>query len=168
MFERFGRDVREAVLVAAEEAAVRRGDPRIGTEHLLIGVSAVDETLTRHGVDVEALRALLRHLDSRALHSVGIDIDPEQLSPRQVPAPRSRWSVRRRDHRAFTRGAKHALERALRICVDERHRRITTSHLLAALVVGGSRDPAVRLLRAADVDPSDIDADIRRGWRSAP
>lgn len=37
MFERFSEGVRGAVLAAAEDASGRRGDPRVGTEHLLLG-----------------------------------------------------------------------------------------------------------------------------------
>jgi ATP-dependent Clp protease ATP-binding subunit ClpA len=169
MFERFGRDVREAVLIAAEEATRERGDPRIGTDHLLIGVIAVDESATSaHGIDAVRLRALLEQLDSRALEAVGIDVDLDGVSPRHSLRAGRRWSLGSRNHVPFTSAAKSALHRSLRICVDEGHRRITPSHLLASIVLGGPRDPAVRLLSAAGVDPSAVDAAIRQSWSHRP
>lgn len=67
----------------------------------------------------------------------------------------------------FTTGAKEALVRSLRICSDEGHRTITTTHLLAALALGGGRDPAVRLIRSLGVEPAELDAALREGWRRA-
>ena len=71
MFERFTRNARLVVTHAVEEAE-SRGDTRIGTEHLLIGV-ARSRSLEGLMPDVESLRAELEQMDREALASVGLD-----------------------------------------------------------------------------------------------
>ncbi|HVR31171.1 MAG TPA: Clp protease N-terminal domain-containing protein [Acidimicrobiia bacterium] len=109
MFERFSPELRQAVLIAAEEVTRPRGDTWIGTEHLLVGAASV------------------------ASLPCG---DP----PLEATALR----------------AKDAMRRALRIGIDEGHRRITPHHLLAALALGRPNDPAIRLLHTAGIDPSTL------------
>ena len=53
MFERFSRSARAAVEDAVYEAG-RRGDRRIGTEHLLLALLADDELAKIVGVDASA------------------------------------------------------------------------------------------------------------------
>src|SRR5690606_26058886 len=78
MFERFAPDVRRAVLEAAEEAAQRRDDPRLGTEHLLLGAVTIEDPVTEaFGLTAEVLRARLAEWDAGALQAVGIDGDVE-------------------------------------------------------------------------------------------
>ena len=69
MFERFTKDARLVVTHAVEEAE-SRGDTRIGTEHLLIGV-ARSPALEGLIPDVESIRAELDRMDREALASVG-------------------------------------------------------------------------------------------------
>jgi ATP-dependent Clp protease ATP-binding subunit ClpA len=166
MFERFAEDMRRAVLVAAEEASRRRGDLRLGTEHLLMGVVATGEPVSMEfGLSVDRIRAAQEARDARALRAVGIEADLDVI-PRRPPR-RSRHWLWPRSHLPFTVAAKRSLERSLHICLAEHHRAITTTHLMAALVVGEPRDPAVRALRDLGIDPSEIDEAIRRGWGQA-
>lgn len=166
MFERFTDDVRRAVLTAAEEASNRRGDPKLGTEHLLLGSACVGHPVAdEFDLSPERIRARLVEWDARALRAVGIDADVESLQP-----PPSGKRLRRflpRGHVPFNRAAKRALQRTLHICVAEGHRAVTVPHLLAALALGSHNDPAVRLLRSLGIEPADLDAAIRRSWRAA-
>lgn len=166
MFERFTKDVRRAVLAAAEDASGRRGDPRVGSEHLLLGSVEVGNPVSdQFGLSPRGIRERLAEWDIQALRSVGIEADVGSLGPPPVRKRRGRFLPR--GHVPFTQGAKDALERSLRICLAEGHRAITISHLLAGLALGGPGDPAVRLLRSLGVEPADLDAAIRHRWHAA-
>lgn len=154
MFERFVTDVRSTVMVAAQDAVSRRGDRRIGSDHLLIGVvTAGNQFALDAGLTVESLFEALQRLDERALGAIG-------LAASGGPGGHHR----RRRHLPFTRGAKNALERSLRIAADLGHRRITTDHLLAALAVGGAKDAAVQLISACGLEPAALDLAVRQRW----
>lgn len=166
MFERFTKDVRRVVLLAAEETSLRRGDPRLGTEHLLYGVVANgDAWVADYGLTVDRIRSKLADLDVRALESVGIEAAIDEVPP--SPVRRRRRFLLPRHHVPFTAAAKRALERSLHICLAEGHKAISPTHLLAALAVAGGNDPAVRLLRSLGVEPAELDTAIRRSWRQA-
>ncbi|HEY0718323.1 MAG TPA: Clp protease N-terminal domain-containing protein, partial [Streptosporangiaceae bacterium] len=94
MFERFTDPAREAV-IQAQQYSRNLGHPFIGTEHLLLGVVAVDDPasalLRDHGLTPEKVQAALLRLtrtadegpatrmfgglDRDALASIGIDLD---------------------------------------------------------------------------------------------
>lgn len=158
MFERLTADVRVAVLAATRAATIRRGESRIGSDHLLVGVVDVgSDTAASAGLTVEGLHDALDRLDERALGAVGVET--------QSGNPLRQWGWSRRSHLPFSPGAKKALERSLRIALDHGDRRITTDHLLAALAVGGPNDRAVRLLRACWVEPAVLEAAARQALR---
>ena len=108
MFERFTKDARLVVTHAVEEAE-SRGDTRIGTEHLLIGV-ARSASLEGLMPDVESLRAELDGMDREALASVGLDPELIELAG---PARQKKTA-----HIPFTSGAKDILKGALRAALD--------------------------------------------------
>lgn len=87
MFEQFAADAREAVTSALSEATLR-GDRRIGTEHLLLGVLHEPSSVQALGTDLETARAALDALDRSALAAVGIDIQGIERPP--IPASRKR------------------------------------------------------------------------------
>lgn len=166
MFERFTAGARQAVQAAAEEASSGRGDPRLGTEHLLYGVAAVgDAVTTQFGLTPRLIHDELAAWDLDALGAVGLEPAPEVVEAAPPRRPWRRWLPRR--HVPLTQGAKEALKRSLRICLAEGHRSIGTSHVLAAVALGGPRDPAVRLLYRLGIDPGELDAAIRRYWQAA-
>lgn len=166
MPQRLDEDSRAVLLAAADAVSKRRGDDRIGTEHLLVGVLDVGEPVgTELGLTAEDVRAKLAEFDRRALEAVGIAADLEEL-PR-VPKPRRRRLPFLPRRNPFTSGAKKALQRALQICLAEGDKAITPGHLLAALAVGGIDDPAVRVIRSLEVDPAELDSALRRSWRQA-
>jgi ATP-dependent Clp protease ATP-binding subunit ClpA len=115
MFERFTTAARE-VVIEAQAGARRLGHHHVGTEHLLLALSAtadpVGEVLRGFGVTSEAVLSTRRDLvtspgsvdDREALAHLGIDLDavrrtveerfgPGALDPRP---PRRRWRGLRR------------------------------------------------------------------------
>ncbi|MGH8872564.1 MAG: Clp protease N-terminal domain-containing protein [Acidimicrobiia bacterium] len=117
MFERFTKDGRKVVTVAIEEAR-RRGDARVGTEHLLLGVFD-SEVLESLGLSPDTLRRELDRLDGEALESVGVD--PSRF---ELEAPDSRSENARRRHIPFTGAAKTTLKNALQEAMNLKHRSI--------------------------------------------
>lgn len=155
MFERFTRPARAVVRNAVAEHE-RRGDPMIGTEHLLVGVAAVESArasalLSRLGVTVQGLRAALDARDADALAAVGIDVDAGMLDTGHVAPP-----AFRRGHHPFSAAAKATLEDALREALALRHRHIGVEHIALALTRRAAEDPVHRLLERIDVAPPDL------------
>ena len=112
LFKRFTARAKAAV-VAAQDEARTRGDPAVGTEHVLLGLFAGEDNvativLGRLGIDRETV---VREVD-------------EQLPPGDG-APRG--------HMPFTKGAKKTLELALREALRLGHNYIGCEHILLAL-----------------------------------
>jgi len=149
MIRRLSADVRKVVLTAATEEARRRGDRRLGTDHLLLGLlHDADSPATKAlGVDLAAARAASDALDLAALAAVGINVarlgDPSQ-------------PVHARGHLALNSGARAVLVHAVGQARGARTPRIETRHFLLALLDRERPDPAAELLRALDVDPSQV------------
>ena len=157
MFERFTRNARHVVTHAVEEAE-SRGDTRIGTEHLLIGV-ARSRSLEGLMPDVESLRAELERMDREALASVGLD--PGLV---EVSGPPRR---KRSGHIPFTGGAKDILKGALREALDLAHRHIGVEHIALALTAIEGPDRATGMLRGLALDPDALRAALLRQARQA-
>ncbi|MFJ3957679.1 Clp protease N-terminal domain-containing protein [Arthrobacter sp. NPDC090010] len=122
MFERFARQSREAVVFALEEAG-RRGDRKVGTEHLLFGTLHDPEAAQLAGVGPSDVRRVEEELDREALSAVGVEVD--EFGPLAPAAGAARLP--------FTPGAKAVLRRALGHAAGEKSRTIDARHLLAAL-----------------------------------
>jgi len=157
VFERFARNARLVVTHAVEEAETR-GDTRIGTEHLLIGV-ARSRSLNGLMPDVESLRAELERMDRKALTSVGLD---PRLIELAGPA-RNGKTV----HIPFTSGAKDILKGALREALDLGHRHIGVEHIALALTAIEGPDRATGVLNGLDLDPDALRAALLRYARQA-
>jgi ATP-dependent Clp protease ATP-binding subunit ClpA len=145
MFNRFSRSARAAVVAAVEEAQ-RRGDARIGTEHLLLGLlhQADSVAVQAIGVDLDSARRALRTMDVDALAAVGVEVDVEEL-PMLPPTKSS-------GHRSFTAASRDVLRRTLVEAQRRRARQLSPAHLLLALLDGDPRDPATQLLSRLGVD----------------
>ncbi|MFE2992883.1 Clp protease N-terminal domain-containing protein [Streptomyces sp. NPDC059262] len=152
MFEQFAADAREAVTSALSEATLR-GDRRIGTEHLLLGVLHEPSSVQALGTDLETARAALDALDRSALAAVGIDIQGIDRPP--IPASRKRTP--------FTSGARAVLPRALAETRKASRRRITPEHLLLALLDCEKPDPAAELMAQLGIDRAAVRERIRAG-----
>lgn len=145
MFERFTSAARNAVTSSVQEAEFR-GDRRVGTDHLLLGLLHDPEVAELVGVDVQRARAESSALDQQALAAVGVDVG--EFTPAR--------SQRRPRHAPFTSGARSVLPRALTVAMTEKSRRITSRHLLIALAERDEPDPAATLLTGLGVDRTDL------------
>jgi len=145
MFERFTKRSRAVVERAAGEAAALGAD-RIGPEHLLLGVAAVDGgVLERLGLGYAALRDAVGRaggsgLDADALAAIGIDLDEVE---RRVEASFGPGALRasRRGRTRFSVAAKKAMEASIREAVALGDRELGAEHIL----LGVLRDPSARV-----------------------
>jgi hypothetical protein len=153
MFDRFSDGARKVVVLAQEEARML-GHDRIGTEHLLLGLTrgeagAVSDVLVAHGLTPPETRAAIVDVVGGA-----------------AAAPSG--------HIPFTPEAKTALEHSLRVALERDDTTITPVHLFLALfdieegvaaevieLVADDRD-ATRRDVAALLDAGGDDADEQR------
>ncbi|MEV7981210.1 Clp protease N-terminal domain-containing protein [Streptomyces sp. NPDC086519] len=151
MFEQFAAEARATVASALDETKLR-GDRRIGTEHLLLGVLHEPGAARALGTDLETARAALDTLDRSALAVVGIDVRGIERAP--IPASRKRTPL--------TSGARAVLPRALAETRKAGSRRITPEHLLLALLDCRRPDPVAELLAELGIDRTAVRARIQR------
>jgi len=125
MFDHFDERARQCIVYAQEELG-RLGHDELGTAHLLLGITRVDQELI--GVELEAVRAAVV-----AVQGVGVSSS---------------------DPVAFSADAKAALERANRQALTVGHTTIDPAHLLLALLeVGGG---GARALRESGATPGEV------------
>jgi len=135
------------LLESAAEEARRRGDRRLGTDHLLLGllhdpVSAAARALQ---VDLDAARTSADALDRAAMAAVGIEVD--HLGQLNAAAPFRRLPP-------LTSGARAVLKSTIDTARPSKTGRIETHHFLLALLDRKRPDPAAQLLEALGVDPA--------------
>ncbi|MDQ7911333.1 ATP-dependent Clp protease ATP-binding subunit, partial [Phytohabitans sp. ZYX-F-186] len=140
MFDRLTVPARR-VIVAAEQEARSLNHPRIGTEHLLLGLlaereEAAGQVLRSAGLSTKALRQAVAELVGHL---------PEAPS----------------GDAAFTPRATRVLELAFHEALDLGHDHIGTEHLLLGLIREG-RCTAVQLLLVLGADPTWIRAQLLR------
>jgi ATP-dependent Clp protease ATP-binding subunit ClpA len=168
MVIRLSTDARKTVLPSAAQEARRRGDRRLGTDHLLLGLlhdadSPVAEAL---GVDLETARAALDGLDRSALASLGVEVShlghPSGLGdPAQPAHPRRLLPL--------TSGARAVIRSTVEQTRHTRTARIETSQFLLALLDRKSPDPAADLLTTLGVNRSQIRSRLgKSGDRNQP
>jgi ATP-dependent Clp protease ATP-binding subunit ClpA len=147
MVKRLSEDARRLVLTAAAEEARRRGDRRLGTDHLLLGLlhEGASEAANALGVDLASARAAQDALDRAALAAVGIHAD--DLGPIEDAAGARR-------HLPLTTGARAVFKRAVEQARPRRSGQIGTRHFLLALLSCQRPDPAAELLHELGVDPA--------------
>ena len=140
-----------ALLSSATEEAARRGDRRLGTDHLLLGLlrepgSTAPQVL---GVSLAGARATLEELDLAALAAVGI---------RVATAGRPEPAVFGRRLPPLTSGARAVLHRAMEESRPRKTGRLRTEHFLIALLTRDRPDPAAELLDALGVEREQVRA----------
>ncbi len=163
MFERFTHSARDAV-VRAQEEATALGHDHVGTEHLLLGLSALDAGVTGGvlrslGLGHDVLRDAViaqpgaDRLDAAALATIGIDLDQVR---RSVEASFGPGALNRRrgcrrgtggGFRPLTPRAKRALELALREALALGDRHIDSEHILLGLTADPASAAAAALRR---------------------
>ena len=181
MFERFTRNAR-AVVVGAQEAAVRAGATHVRPAHILESLTATDDVLATKlladlGAPGDELRRVVRGLNARysdgldaedaeALKLLGIDLHDvisridRDLNDDCGPGPRG-------GHKRLARESKKVLELSLREALRLGDGFIGTEHVLLGLIRAGDRT-VLQTLAAFDLDPGDVrravdEADRRAG-----
>lgn len=149
MIRRLSADARKMVLTSAAQEARRRGDRRLGTDHLLLGLlHDADSGVTRAlGVDLETARTASDSLDRAALLAVGVsaanlgDPSPSVFARRLLP---------------LTSGARAVIKAAVEQTRRAKAPHIETRDFLLALLDRDHPDPAAELLAAMGVDRSQV------------
>jgi hypothetical protein len=143
--------------VYAREEARRRGDRRVGTEHLVLGLLREPDLAQVLGCDLGAAREALDAMDRDALVAVGIDraLDAPPVPTREPALGGRRPSLKAvlTDRLPMTPVAKRALEASGK---DVRH--FDPRRVLIALLSLAPPDPGAALLDALDVDRAAVGA----------
>jgi ATP-dependent Clp protease ATP-binding subunit ClpA len=146
--QRQSKAIRARVLMAAMAETRRRGDRRLGTVHLLLGLlherdSAAVRAL---GIDLATARAALDALDRAALAAIGISID--QYRPAGPVASGK--------HPPLSSAARTVLLRAIKPTPRTKGRHPTAEHLLLSLLACPRPDPSAELLAQLGIDPETV------------
>jgi len=151
MPRRLNVDAVKLVLSSATEEARRRGDRRLGTDHLLLGLLHDDDSPAAKALAVSLAdaRASSNALDVAALAAVGVEVERVDEGP---PAALGRRSP------SLTSGSRAVIKSAIHEARRFKSGRIDTTHLLLALLSLKHPDPAAELLKALGVEPADIRA----------
>jgi ATP-dependent Clp protease ATP-binding subunit ClpA len=149
MPKRLSADARKLVLTSATEEARRRGDRRLGTDHLLLGLLHDEDSPAAQalGVSLADVRAASDALDRAALAAAGIQVNTLGEGP---PAPFGRRLP------PLTSGARAVFKRAIDEARLARSGRIDATCFLLALLSLQRPDPAAELLGALRVDPAAV------------
>jgi Clp amino terminal domain, pathogenicity island component len=137
--------------IAAREEARRRGDARVGTDHLVLGLLRDADIASVLGVTLDEARNAMGSLDRRALAAVGIAaaLDAPLLPERDLPTRPTVKAVFT-DRLPLTPAAKRALKTAARPMRRGQH--ITPQQVLLALTEFEVPDPAATLFATLGVD----------------
>lgn len=145
---KLAKTVRARVITAAQAEAQRRGDRRLSTEHLLLGVLHEPEAVTALGIDVTTARAGLDSLDRAALAAIGINTG--EFAPTAIPAAPKRPPL--------TTAARATLLRAIKPAPRGKAVHPTAGQFVLALLANDRPDPAADLLAHLGVDPAAVRA----------
>ena len=145
-----------AIYMQASEEARRRGDRRVGTDHILLALFEDPSMEVVLGVSLQKARRALESLDREALAALGLvsGTDPPPLPIRAVPKkPRIR-EVAQKDRLRMAPAAKKVLEDAVK--PHRRKTQVTAQQVLAQILTLQPPDPAAMLLGALGVNTSEV------------
>ena len=145
-----------AICLRASEEARRRGDRRIGTDHILLALLEHPSIEVALGVSLEQARQGLESLDHEALVALGLGsgADAPSLPMRAVPKkPRIR-DIAQRDRLRMAPAAKKVLEEASKR--NRRRLQVTAQQVLTQILTLQPPDPAAVLLGALGVNTSEV------------
>lgn len=161
-----------ATAVHAREEARRRGNRRVGTEDLVLGLLREPDLAQVLGCDLDAAREALDVMDRDALVAIGIDrpLDAPPVPTREPVLRGGRAVVKAvlTDHLPMTPVAKRAMEESGK----DRHNRRgsgapwnpsprwSRERVLIALLSLAPPDPAAALLDALNVDRDRVSAHL--------
>jgi ClpA/ClpB-like protein len=148
MWDRFYKtsDIGLALKAALEETR-RRGDRKLGTDHLLLGLLHQTGPARTLGVSVSEGRAALADLDRVALAAIGLDLTGLHLPD---PAPTKRSALTRN---TLTAGTRAVLTKAID-ANGGKTRGLTTKQLLRSVLACPPTEPAAQLLTHLHIDAS--------------
>jgi hypothetical protein len=142
--------------VCAREEARRRGDRRVGTEHLVLGVLREPDIAEMLGCDLGTAREALDAMDRDALVAIGIDrpLYAPPVPTREPPLSERRASLKAvlSDRLPMTPVAKRVLEQSGKDRRRRAEQRWSLEAVLAALLRLAAPDPAATLLDALEVN----------------
>ncbi|MFE3455362.1 Clp protease N-terminal domain-containing protein [Nonomuraea sp. NPDC059194] len=137
---------------AAMDEARQRGDRRMGTEHLLLGLlrDPSGSPARALGVDVAVARAALDALDAAALRAIGIDVGqaPQARPRKHPPVPGT----------ALTTSARAAINQAVKSTRRRDRDAEGPGQLLLALLAQDRPDPVAELIDELHVDRAAVRA----------
>ena len=145
-----------AIYLRASEEARRRGDRRTGTDHVLLALLEDPSIEVVLGVSLQQARQALESLDQEALGALGMEsgTDAPSLPMRAVPKKPTFRAVMSKDRPRLTPAAKKVLEEAVK--PNRRKTEVTAQQVLAQILALQTPDPAVALLGALGVNPSEV------------
>jgi len=137
------------VLTSAAAEARRRGDRRLGTDHLLLGLLHDPGSGVAHalGVDLETARTASESLDRAALAAVGVNVT-------QVGTPPPAIFARRLP--SLSSGARAVITVAVEQTRKAKTQPIQSREILLALLAREHPDPAAELLAAMGIERSQV------------
>jgi hypothetical protein len=142
-----------ATYIDAREEARRRGDRKVGTEHLILGLLRQPVLAQALGCDLLTARDALDAMDHDALAAVGIgaafNAPPIPIDEPIKRPSRPTLKAVLRDRLPMTPAAKTALEESWK---DRRHGPIPPQQALLTLLELKPPDPAAGLIAALGVD----------------
>ena len=145
-----------SIYLEASEEARRRGDRRVGTEHILLALFEDPSIEIFLGVDRERARATLDTLDVEALAVLGFASEPMVPAPltHAVPVKPRLRDVAKKDRLRMSSVAKGLLERAVK--PNRRKTYVFAHQVLVQILDLRPPDPATSLLLALGVDPTAV------------
>ena len=145
-----------ALCLQAGEEARRRGDRRIGTDHLLLALLEDPSIEVVLGVSLQQARQALESLDHEALGALGMGsgTDAPPLPMRAVPKKPTIRDIMQKDRFRMTSAAKKVLEDAVK--PNRRKTQVTAQQVLAQILTLQPPDPAAVLFGALGVNTSQV------------
>ncbi|MFI5035742.1 MAG: Clp protease N-terminal domain-containing protein [Acidimicrobiales bacterium] len=144
------------IYMRASEEARRRGDRRIGTDHILLALfedPAIEAVL---GVSLQQARQALDSLDHEALVALGLGsgTDAPPLPMRAVPKKPSFRDIAQKDRLRMSPAAKKVLQEASK--PNRRRLQVTAQQVLAQILTLQPPDPATVLLGALGLNTLEV------------
>ncbi|RVX47604.1 ClpA/ClpB-like protein [Nonomuraea polychroma] len=131
------------VVTASFEEARQRGDRRVGTEHLLLGLLHHPDSARALGVDLEGARAALKALDQAALRMLGLDVaDMPEAPHNHPPVPGT----------ALTSSAREVINQAVKATPAKTRAEEAPRHLALTLLAQRRPDPVAELIDQLKID----------------
>jgi len=155
--------------IYAREEARRRGDRRVGTEHLVLGLIREPALAQALGRDVQTARDTLDAMDQDALAAVGIgaafNAPPIPIDETVKLAQRPTLKAVLRDRLPMTPAAKTALQESSKELRRGHH--IPPQQVLLTVLELEPPDPAAELISALGVDRAGARARLAAGRGAA-